>query len=121
MSWGRKKKEKADKHLFYMLAAERAVDKKDDELARAALERAMTFQQLTESFDQQIADQEVQVEALKAALKKLELKDFGGPRQGRPADRAASPLESGEPGRRRPDHAFGREPYLRTHALEGGA
>jgi phage shock protein A len=71
---GKKKKENADKHLFYMLAAERAVDKKDDELARAALERAMSFQQLTESFDQQIADQEVQVEALKAALKKLELK-----------------------------------------------
>ena len=70
----KKKKENADKHLFYMLAAERAVDKKDDELARAALERAMSFQQLTESFDQQIADQEVQVEALKSALKKLELK-----------------------------------------------
>ena len=41
---------------------------------QAALERAMSFQQLTDSFDQQIADQETQVEALKAALKKLELK-----------------------------------------------
>ena len=70
----KKKKENADKHAEWMRKAELAVDKKDDELARAALERAMTFQQLTESFDQQIADQEVQVEALKAALKKLELK-----------------------------------------------
>jgi len=70
----KKKKENADKHVEWMRKAELAVDKKDDELARAALERAMTFQQLTESFDQQIADQEVQVEALKSALKKLELK-----------------------------------------------
>ncbi len=57
-----------------MRKAELAVDKKDDELARAALERALSFQQLTESFEQQIADQEVQVESLKSALKKLELK-----------------------------------------------
>src|SRR5208337_1860829 len=57
-----------------MRKAELAVDKKDDELARAALERAMSFQQLTENFAQQIADHEVQVEALKSALKKLELK-----------------------------------------------
>ena len=70
----KKKKENADKHAEWMRKAELAVDKKDDELARAALERAMSFQQLTESFDQQIADQEVQVESLKSALKKLELK-----------------------------------------------
>jgi len=70
----KKKKENAEKHAEWMRKAELAVDKKDDELARAALERALSFQQLTESFEQQIADQEVQVEALKAALKKLELK-----------------------------------------------
>jgi len=70
----KKKKENDDKHSEWMRKAELAVDKKDDELARAALERAMSFQQLTESFDQQIADHEVQVEALKSALKKLELK-----------------------------------------------
>ena len=70
----KRKKENADKHAEWMRKAELAVDKKDDELARAALERAMSFQQLTESFDQQIADQEVQVEVLKSALKKLELK-----------------------------------------------
>jgi phage shock protein A len=70
----KRKKENADKHSEWMRKAELAVDKKDDELARAALERAMSFQQLTESFDQQIADQGAQVEALKSALKKLELK-----------------------------------------------
>ena len=70
----KRKKENADKHAEWMRKAELAVDKKDDELARAALERAMSFQQLTESFDQQIADQGAQVEALKSALKKLELK-----------------------------------------------
>jgi phage shock protein A len=70
----KRKKEQADKHTEWMRKAELAVDKKDDQLARAALERAMSFQQLTESFDQQIEDQTVQVEALKSALKKLELK-----------------------------------------------
>jgi phage shock protein A len=70
----KKKKENAEKHAEWMRKAELAVDKKDDELARAALERAMSFQQLTDSFDQQIADQQIQVESLKAALKKLELK-----------------------------------------------
>ena len=69
-----KKKENAEKHADWMHKAELAVDKKDDELAKAALERAMSFQQLSESFDQQIADQEMQVESLKAALKKLEVK-----------------------------------------------
>lgn len=70
----KKKKENADKHTFYIAAAERAVDKNDDELARAALNRALSFQQLTESFDQQIADQEAQVESLKSALKRLDTK-----------------------------------------------
>jgi phage shock protein A len=70
----KKRKENVDKHADWMRKAELAVDKKDDQLARAALERAMSFQQLTESFDQQIADQQAQVEMLKAALKKLELK-----------------------------------------------
>jgi len=70
----KKKKDNADKHAEWMRKAELAVDKQDDELARAALERAMSFQGLTDSFDLQIADQETQVEALKSALKKLELK-----------------------------------------------
>ena len=70
----KKKKENAEKHSEWMRKAELAVAKKDDELARAALERAVSFQQMSESFEQQIADQEVQVESLKGALKRLELK-----------------------------------------------
>jgi len=70
----KKKTDNALKHAEWMHKAELAVDKKDDPLARAALERAMSYQQLAESFDQQIADQQTQVESLKAALKKLELK-----------------------------------------------
>jgi phage shock protein A len=70
----KKKKENAEKHAEWMRKAELAVAKHDDELARAALERALSFQQMTESFDQQLADQEVQVESLKSALKRLEVK-----------------------------------------------
>jgi len=70
----KKRQENLDKHSEWMRKAELAVDKKDDALARAALERAMSFQQTVESFGQQIEDQEAQVESLKAALKKLEIK-----------------------------------------------
>ena len=70
----KKKTENADKHTEWMRKAELAVDKKEDGLARLALERAMGFQQLGENLDQQIVDQEAQVESLKAALKRLEVK-----------------------------------------------
>src|ERR1044071_9429361 len=61
----KKKTENAEKHAEWMRKAELAVGKRDDELARAALERALSFQQMAESFEQQIADQEVQVDSLK--------------------------------------------------------
>jgi phage shock protein A len=51
-----------------------AVDKGDDALARAALERAMSHQAMTVSFQQQVEDQKTQVENLKAALLKLQQK-----------------------------------------------
>jgi len=70
----KKKTENAEKWSEWMRKAELAVDKKDDELARAALGRATAFKRLRESFDQQIADQEAQVESLKDALKRLESK-----------------------------------------------
>jgi phage shock protein A len=70
----KKKKENAEKHAEWMRKAELAVGKRDDELARAALERALSLQQMTENFEQQIGDQDVQVESLKGALKRLELK-----------------------------------------------
>jgi phage shock protein A len=67
----KKKKENQDKHAEWVRKAELAVDKKQDDLARAALERSMSYQQMSESFDQQIADQKLQVENLKSALHKL--------------------------------------------------
>jgi hypothetical protein len=57
-----------------MRKAELAGDKKDDDLARAALERAVSFQLLADNFDQQIANHHTQVESMKSALKRLELK-----------------------------------------------
>ena len=54
--------------------AELAVDKGDDALARAAIERAMSYQATTASFQQQVDDQKTQVENLKAALMKLQQK-----------------------------------------------
>jgi len=70
----KKKEENAGKHSEWMRKAELAVDKKDDKLACAALERAMSFQELADSFDHQIARQAGQVEALKSALRRLEVK-----------------------------------------------
>jgi phage shock protein A len=54
--------------------AELAVEKKQDDLARAALERSMTARSIAASFAEQVADQTAQVENLKTALRKLDLK-----------------------------------------------
>ncbi len=70
----KKQKENQDKNAEWMRKAELAVDKKQDDLARAALERSMSYKQMAESFNQQIADQRTQVENLKSALQKLEQK-----------------------------------------------
>ncbi len=70
----KKKQENHDKHAEWMRKAEMAVDKKQDDLARAALERAMTFQQMAGNFDEQLNDQRAQVELLKSALQGLETK-----------------------------------------------
>jgi phage shock protein A len=58
----------------WMRRAERAVDRKQDDLARAALDRAVSYRDLTESFTEQIGDQKAQVEGLKSALRELEQK-----------------------------------------------
>ena len=70
----KKKNENAEKHAEWMRKAELAVEKEDDQLARAALERAVSFQILAENYDEQINQHHIQVEAMKAALKRLELK-----------------------------------------------
>ncbi len=70
----KKQKENEEKEAEWMRKAEMAVGKKQDELARAALERAMSHKELAESFRQQVSDQHLQVETLKSALNKLEQK-----------------------------------------------
>jgi phage shock protein A len=70
----KKWKENQEAEQQWLRRAEMAVDKKDDALARAAVERAMSHKSMTESFRQQVEDQKAQVENLKAALLKLQQK-----------------------------------------------
>jgi phage shock protein A len=70
----KKHKENDEKSGEWVRKAELAVDKKQDDLARAALERSLSYRSLSENFAQQVADQTAQVENLKAALRKLEQK-----------------------------------------------
>ena len=51
-----------------------ALDKKDDALARAAVERSMSYKATAANFRQQVEDQKGQVENLKSALLKLQTK-----------------------------------------------
>jgi phage shock protein A len=70
----KKKKENMDAEADWMRKAELAVEKAHDDLARAALERAMSVRQLAKNFDEQIADQRTQVDLLRKALHDLEMK-----------------------------------------------
>ncbi|MDR3698829.1 MAG: PspA/IM30 family protein [Candidatus Sulfopaludibacter sp.] len=67
----KKLQENQENATQWMRRAELAVDKKDDNLARAAVERSMSYKSMTESFRQQVEDQKTQVENLKTALLKL--------------------------------------------------
>jgi len=69
-----KQKENAEKITEWMRKAELAVDKKEDDLARASLLRVESYRELSENFGQQVADQKAQVENLKLALRQLEQK-----------------------------------------------
>ena len=68
----KKKKENEEKAAEWKRKAELALDKGQEDLARAAIERSLNFDRLSATYDQQIADQTVQVENLKTALHKLE-------------------------------------------------
>jgi len=70
----KKLKENEDAGKDWMRKAELAVDKNEDDLARAALDRFQTTARLAQSFREQVDDQRVQVDLLKGALQKLEAK-----------------------------------------------
>ena len=70
----KKLKENEDTGNDWMRKAERAVDKNEDDLARAALDRYQTSLRLAQSYREQVDDQKAQVETLKGALQKLEQK-----------------------------------------------
>jgi phage shock protein A len=70
----KKKVENDDKVREWTRKAELAVDKKEDDLARAALLRVESYREMSAGFQQRVEDQKAQVENLKSALRKLEQK-----------------------------------------------
>jgi phage shock protein A len=70
----KKHKENQEREADWMRKAEKAVTKKQDDLARAALDRALSCRQMATGFEQQVADQKSEVENLRQALHKLDQK-----------------------------------------------
>ena len=70
----KKQRENEEKAAEWSRKSEIAVDKKQDDLARVAIDRELTCRQMAGGFAQQVADQKQQVEVLKSALRKLEQK-----------------------------------------------
>ena len=70
----KKRKEHEDAAAEWKRKAELAVKKSADDLARGALERALSSEQTAKGFAQQLEDQKAEAETLKNALRKLEQK-----------------------------------------------
>ncbi len=70
----KKQKENADREGEWMRKADLSLGKGDEPLARAAIERAISYKKLQENFTQQVDDQKAQVETLKSALRDLDRK-----------------------------------------------
>ncbi|HVW12159.1 MAG TPA: PspA/IM30 family protein [Bryobacteraceae bacterium] len=70
----KKQKENEEADQQWMRRSELAIDKSDDELARAAIERALSYRNTAASFRQQVEDQKIQVDTLRQALIRLQQK-----------------------------------------------
>jgi len=70
----KKVKEHEDAMNQWKRKAERAVQKKQDDLARAALQRSLSSQQLAAGFTQQLEDQTAEGETLRNAFERLQQK-----------------------------------------------
>jgi phage shock protein A len=70
----KKQKENEEADQQWMRRSELAIDKNDDPLARAAIERALSSRSTAASFQQQVDDQKVQVDTLRQALIRLQQK-----------------------------------------------
>lgn len=70
----KKLKENAVNRTDWMRKAELAVDKRDDTLARAALERCESYRIAGEALDEQLNEQRSQTETLRTSFRKLDQK-----------------------------------------------
>jgi phage shock protein A len=70
----KKKKEHEEAMQEWHRKAELAVNRQQDDLARAALERSLSHQNLASSFAQQLEDQTAEAETLRGAFSKLQQK-----------------------------------------------
>jgi phage shock protein A len=70
----KKLKDNAANRAEWMRKAELAVDKRDDALARAALERCESHRLAGEALDEQLSEQRTQTETLRTSLRKLDQK-----------------------------------------------
>ena len=73
----KKKKEHEDAMQEWHRKAELAVNRQQDDLARAALARSLSHQNLANSFTQQLEDQTTEAETLRSAFAKLTAKAAG--------------------------------------------
>ncbi len=90
----KKQKENEAASAEWHRKAELAVEKNQEDLARPALERSLSYKQMSDAFVQQLEDQRQQVENLKSALRKLETQASRGADEKRCINRPAPARES---------------------------